>query len=85
MSLNSTARDSTPFHFEKCGHVLKTDMVQLYARHSWHNKRDKHGNSYLGKEYEEISRLSSSFSSSVEKPSISPLSPTDLKEIFTVR
>lgn len=42
-------------------------------------------NSYLGKESEEISRLSSSFSSSVEKPSISPLSPTDLKEIFTVR
>lgn len=60
-------------------------MVQLYACHSWHNKRDKHANSYLGKESEEISRLSSSFSSSVEKPSISPLSLMDFKEIFTVR
>lgn len=60
-------------------------MAQLYACHNWHNKRDKDANSYLGKESEEIARLSSSFSSSVEKPSISPLSLTDLKEIFTVR
>ena len=46
---------------------------------------NKHANSYLGKESEEKSRPSSSFSSSVEKPSISPLSLMDLKEIFTVR